>query len=130
MIKFDFNEELHAEILKMRAYRDADAIERFTPAVIFYGPGTSFADEDEVIEFMRIGHDLFDYFPLNVTAEWAGGKIIRGWEIFHSVGSFFIVTAPKGSCGAKFEAVKLRTQLEWVHSAGVRCGNLDCIECY
>lgn len=130
MRTFDFNEELDAEILKVRAYRDADAIESFEPKVIFYGSGTSFEDDDAVIDFMRIGRDMFDYFPLNETAEWYGNKIIRGWEIFHAGGSFFIVTAPKGSYGAKLKLVKRLTQLEWVHSAGRRCGEIDCMECY
>lgn len=130
MRKFDFNEELHVEILKARAARDAEALENFEPKVIYYGPGTSFADDDEVIEFMGIGREMFDSFPLNDTAEFHGNKIIRGWEIFHSGGSFFIVTAPKGSYGAKLKCVKMRTQLEWAHSTGHRCGNLDCMECY
>lgn len=129
MRKFDFNEELHAEIMNERVRRDAVTLKEFTPEVIFFGPGTSFESESAAINFLSIGRDMFDAFSLSDSAEWYNATI-RGWEIFHAGGSFFVVTAPKGAHGTPLEYVKRCTQIEWAHSVGRRCGNRGCLECY
>lgn len=124
-----FMEQMAEDLFKERAYRDAAALKGFEPKVIFFGTGTSFENEDEAIEFLRIGRDMFDAFPLADSAEWYGANI-RGWEIYHSGGSFFVVTAPKGASGMPLDYVKRSAEIESAHAAGRRCGNADCMECY